>query len=208
VSAGDALVFIVDDDATVREAIEGLLKSVGLRTRAFGTAREFLNHERPDEPACVVLDVRMPGPSGLDLQGELARTESPIPIIFITGHGDIPMSVHAMKAGAVEFLTKPFRDQQLLDAIQLAIDRDRVDRRQRRELEDLRTRYESLTRRERDVMARVVAGLLNKQIAGELHISEITVKVHRGRVMQKMAAASLADLVRMGGRLGTPTPSH
>jgi FixJ family two-component response regulator len=205
-SAAEPLVFVVDDDRSVREAIRSLIASVGLRVETFRTAQEFLSSKRPEAPACLVLDVRLPGLSGLDLQRELARSGMPIPIVFITGHGDIPMSVQAMKAGAVEFLTKPFRDQQLLDAVRQAIDRDQVERGHRSELAELRTRYESLTPREREVMTLVAAGLLNKQIAGELGISEITVKVHRAQAMEKMQARSLADLVRMGEKLGTRAP--
>ena len=201
-SAEEPVVFVVDDDQAVREGTKSLIETVGLRVETFRTAREFLSSARPDAPGCLVLDVRLPGLSGLDLQRELADAGTPIPIIFITGHSDVPIAVQAMKAGAVEFLTKPFRDQQLLDAIQQAIDRDRVERRQRMEQAELRTRYESLTPREREVMARVVAGLLNKQAAAELGTAEITIKVHRAQVMRKMHAESLADLVRMAERLG------
>ena len=201
-----AMVFVVEDDAPLRASLQDLMQSVGLRVAAFASAQEFLRSTRQDVPGCLVLDVRLPGLSGLDLQQRMAEFDMDIPIIFITGHGDIPMSVRAMKAGAVEFLTKPFRDQELLDAIQQALARDRHAREQRAKIEALRRRYGALTPRELDVMARVVAGLLNKQIAGELGTSEASVKVHRQHVMVKMGAGSLADLVRMADRLGIPTP--
>ncbi|MBZ5629706.1 MAG: response regulator transcription factor [Acidobacteriia bacterium] len=197
------IVYVIDDDASVRDALRSLIRSVGLQVELFGSIREFLNKQRADVPSCLVLDIRLPGKSGLDFQRELADV-SHLPIIFITGHGDIAMTVRAMKAGAVEFLTKPFRDQDLLDAIQLALDRDEKRRRQDAEVAELKRRWTSLTPREKEVLALVVSGRLNKQVAAEIGISEITAKVHRASVMRKMQAESLPDLVRMAASLGLP----
>jgi FixJ family two-component response regulator len=207
-TGAEAIVFVVDDDEGMRKSLKNLIGSVGLQVNVFASAQEFLRSKLTDVPACLVLDVRLPGLSGLDLQKRMAEADMEIPIVFITGHGDIPMTVRAMKAGAVEFLTKPFRDQDLLDAIQQALERDRTARKQRAGIEELRRCFDSLTPREREVMGLVVAGLLNKQIAGELGTSETTVKIQRHQVMEKMGAGSLAELVRMADRLGIPTPNQ
>ena len=206
VGEAEAIVLVVDDDASVRTSTERLVRSAGFNVRTFGSAQEFLASARPQGPACLVLDVQLPGLSGLDLQRELTRAGFTVPIIFITGHGDIPMTVRAMKAGAVEFLTKPFRKQDLLNAIRVAVERDQAMHKERSETDALRQRYEQLTPREREVMALVVTGLLNKQIAGELATSERTIKFHRAHLMEKMKAESVADLVRMAGQLGIGSP--
>jgi len=207
-SAEKPVVFIVDDDRSMCEALERLLGTVGLKAHIFGSAREFMSTKRPDVPSCLVLDVRLPGLSGLDLQRRLVDMDPPMPIVIITAYADIPMTVQAVKAGAVEFLTKPFRDQELLDAVQEAIDRDRTLRRERAELTELRQTYGSLTQREREVMTLVVTGLLNKQVAARLGTSEATVKAHRAQLMEKMRVESLAQLVRVAGRLGLLPPPH
>ena len=199
-----AVVFVVDDDASIRRSLEALLRSVGHDVHLFSSAQEFMGAERPDAPGCLVLDVRLPGMSGLTFQQELVKAGIVVPIIFITGHGDVPMTVRAMKAGAAEFLTKPFDDQVLLDAIHASIERDRARRRDAANLSQVQALYRGLTERERQVMKLVVAGRVNKQIAAELGLSLVTVKVHRGQVMRKMLAKSVADLVRMADRLGTP----
>ena len=199
-----ATVFVVDDDASMRRSLDTLLRSVGLDVHLFSSAQEFMQAERPDAPGCLVLDVRLPGMSGLAFQQELAKARIALPVIFITGHGDVPMTVRAMKAGAAEFLTKPFDDQVLLDAVDAAIERDRARRRDTAGLAEVQGRYRTLTEREREVMQFVVAGRVNKQIAAELGLSLVTVKVHRGQVMRKMLARSVAELVRMADRLGLP----
>ena len=198
----EAIVFVVDDDPSMRKALSNLFRSVGLRAEVFSSAREWLENKLPEVASCLVLDIRLPGPSGLDFQAELAKTNIQIPIIFMTGHGDIPMTVKAMKAGAVDFLTKPFRDQDMLDAVAVAIERDRTRRKEEKIVAELRAVFETLTPRERDVLALVASGLMNKQIAAEIGLAEITVKIHRGHLMRKMGARSLADLVRMAEMLG------
>lgn len=197
-----SMVYVIDDDLQVRESLSSLLRSVDMPVRLFGSAAEFLQSNLPDVPSCLVLDIRLPGVSGLDFQAQLAKSGIRMPVIFMTGHGDIPMSVRAMKAGAVDFLTKPFRDQDMLDAVHAALESERARRQSNLGLAELRARYETLTAREKDVMARVTKGLMNKQVAGEMGLSEITVKIYRGQVMRKMAVRSLADLVRAAERLG------
>jgi FixJ family two-component response regulator len=196
------IVFVIDDDDSIRTGLARLLKSVGLQTEMFGSAPEFLKRKLPDVPSCLVLDIRLPGQSGLDFQNELAKSDIHIPIIFMTGHGDIPMTVQAMKAGAVDFLAKPFRDQEMLDAVAKAVERDRKRREDEKAIAGLKARYESLTPREQELLTLVTSGLMNKQIAAEIGIAEITVKIHRGHIMRKMGARSLADLVRMTEALG------
>jgi FixJ family two-component response regulator len=197
-----SIVFVIDDDASIRNALRSLIRSVGLQVELFGSAQEFLQSKRPHVPSCLVLDIRLPGIGGLDFQRKLTEIKIPIPIIFITGHGDIPMSVRAMKAGAVEFLTKPFRDQDLLDAIHVALERDRLRRQREAEIATLQERFEWLTPREREVLPLVVSGRPNKQIAAEIGTSETTVKVHRGQLMRKMGADSLPELVRIAEKMG------
>jgi len=201
----EPIVYVIDDDAAVRDAVEDLLRSVGLKVRSFRSTQDFMQSERPDAPGCLLLDVRLPGPSGLEFQRDLAKSGVHLPIIFLTGHADIPMSVRAMKSGAIEFLTKPFREQELLDAIQLGIERDRARRQDAEVVADLQKRFDALTAREREVMAIVVTGRLNKQIAADLEVSEMTVKIHRSQVMRKMRAKSLIELVRMADKLGIST---
>ena len=198
----EAIVFVVDDDPSMRKALTNLFRSVGLRAEVFGSAREWLESKLPEVASCLVLDIRLPGLSGLDFQAELVKANIQIPIIFMTGHGDIPMTVKAMKAGAIDFLTKPFRDQDMLDAVTIAIERDRARRKEQKIVAELRAVFETLTTRERDVLALVASGLMNKQIAAEIGLAEITVKIHRGHLMRKMGARSLADLVRMAEMLG------
>ncbi|MBR0783219.1 response regulator transcription factor [Bradyrhizobium iriomotense] len=203
-SAGEPIVLIVDDDPSMRRALTNLFQSVGLKVQAFSSAAEIMEAKPPAVPSCLVLDIRLPGSSGLDLQADLAKANIHTPIIFITGHGDIPMTVRAMKSGAVDFLTKPVRDQDMLDAVQAAIERDRKRRDAEKSISGVRSRFEGLTARERDVLALVASGLMNKQVAAELGLAEITVKIYRGQIMRKMGAKSLADLVRMTDALGIP----
>lgn len=205
--AEPAIVFVIDDDASVREAVEDLFRSVGLAVESFASAREFLERKLPDSPGCIVLDVRLPGASGLEFQQALIRSGILLPIIFISGHSDIPASVRAMKSGAIEFLTKPLREQELLDAVHIGIERDRVRRQEAKLVAELRQRFNSLTPREREVLALVVSGRPNKQVAAELEMSEMTVKVHRSQITRKMSAKSLIDLVRMADKLGISTPA-
>ena len=200
----EQIVYIVDDDVDVREGVSALLQSVGLKVVALSSTVEFLTHKRSEEPSCLILDVRLPGLSGLDFQAELAKAQNEIPIIFITGHGDIPMSVKAMKAGAIEFLTKPFREQDILDAVRVALERDRARHELQIQTQSLRTRYDALSDREQQVMRLVCAGLMNKQVAAEIGVSEVTVKVHRHNLMKKLDAGSLAELVRMADALRIP----
>ena len=200
----EQIVYVVDDDVDVREGVSALLQSVGLKVVALSSTVEFLTHKRSEEPSCLILDVRLPGLSGLDFQAELAKAQNEIPIIFITGHGDIPMSVKAMKAGAIEFLTKPFREQDILDAVRVALERDRARHELQIQTQSLRSRYDSLSDRERQVMRLVCAGLMNKQVAAEIGVSEVTVKVHRHNLMKKLGAGSLAELVRMADALRIP----
>jgi FixJ family two-component response regulator len=207
-SAAEPIVFVIDDDLAMRATLSSLFRSVGLRVELFGSAREFSQSKMPDTASCLVLDIRLPGVSGLDFQAELAENDIRIPIIFMTGHGDIPMSVKAMKAGAIDFLTKPFRDQDILDAVIKAIERDQKRRDSEKGVSELRIRFDSLTSREREVMKRVAAGLMNKQIAADLGIAEITVKVHRAHMMRKMKARSLMDLIGMADRLGMHRPNR
>lgn len=206
-SAEEPVVFVIDDDASVRQALSNLFRSVGLRVEVFGSAHEFLQGKHPNVPSCLILDIRLPRLSGLDFQAELAKADVRIPIIFMTGHGDIPMTVRAMKAGAVDFLTKPFRDQDMLDAVTSAIERDRNSRDQAKVVSNVHALFATLTPRERQVMTLVTAGLMNKQIAAEIGVAEITVKIHRGHIMRKMAAKSLPDLVRMAEMLGIGPPA-
>jgi FixJ family two-component response regulator len=206
-TSGQSIVFVIDDDASLGASVSSLLRSVGLQARVFASTSEFLQEKRPNVPSCMVLDVRLPGVSGIDFQADLSKRNIHIPIVFMTGHGDIPMTVRAMKAGAVEFLTKPFRDQDLLDAVQLALERDLSRIESEKAASGLKSKFETLTPREREIMALVASGLMNKQVAGKVGLSEITVKVHRGRVMQKMGAKTLADLVRIAEALGIRAPA-